>query len=66
MLGVGGGGGKKKKQKKSKPNKTQSLNAFLADTAPGKFVKDPPKRTDSWADAMEERLDAEGGNSVCK
>ena len=52
-------GGKKKKQKKPKPSKTQTLNDFLADTNTGS--KDPPKRTGSWADAMEERQDAEGG-----
>ena len=55
-------GGKKKKPKKVKPNKTQTLNDFLADVSTGsKYAKDPPKRTGSWADAMEERLDAEGG-----
>lgn len=51
-------GGKKKKQKKSKANKTQTLNDFLATGTT--FAKDQPKRTGSWADAMEEKLDAEG------
>ena len=55
-------GGKKKKLKKPKSNKTQSLNDFLADASIGSKYssKDPPKRTDSWADAMDERGDAEG------
>ena len=56
--------GKKKKQKKPKTNKTQSLNDFLADASigGGKITsKEPPKRTGSWADAMEERLETEGG-----
>jgi hypothetical protein len=54
--------GKKKKQKKQKSNKTQSLNDFLARPSVGSKYssKDPPKRTDSWADAMDERGDAEG------
>jgi translation initiation factor 4B len=53
--------GKKKKQKKQKSNKTQSLNDFLARPSVGSKYssKDPPKRTDSWADAMDERGDAE-------
>ena len=60
--------GKKKKQKKQKSNKTQSLNDFLADSSIGnKFSpKDPPKRTDSWADAMDERGDAEGTPAIVK
>ena len=54
-------GGKKKKQKKVKANKTVSLNDFLADSSTGtSSMKDPPKRTDSWADAMEEGPDTEG------
>ena len=57
-------GGKKKKQKKVKASKTVPLNDFLADASTGtKFPKDPPKRMGSWADAMEEKLDAEGGEA---
>lgn len=60
-------GGKKKRQKKPKSSKTLALNDFLADTSTGtNFAKDPPKRTGSWADAMEERLDAEGGEVLFK
>lgn len=58
-------GGKKKKQKKPKSSKTLALNDFLADASTGtNYAKDPPKRTGSWADAMEDRLDAEGGEAV--